>query len=52
VGEDSGGGFPATTSKGIYHGMLSLPPGPLRFRRECEDRQTAGEQDIGAGEER
>ncbi len=36
-----GVGFPATTSKGIYHGMLSPPPGPLRFRRECEDRQTA-----------
>ena len=36
VGEDSGGGFPATTSKDIYHGMLSPPPGPLRFRRECE----------------
>lgn len=31
-------GVPATTSKDIYHGMLSPPPGPLRFRRECEDR--------------
>jgi hypothetical protein len=25
---------PATASKDIYHGMLSAPPGPLRFRRE------------------
>jgi hypothetical protein len=37
-----GGGFgrrvPATPRKLSIHGMLSLPPGPLRFRRECEDR--------------